>query len=281
MATPMERLLWLVPEVPQAFENGPWARVERRGSLALLKAMPEGIRTELVATRSMGSIAILFAIFRIFQPGGLGERSALLKHLAEARAPNEVGEWTTALRNWRRWLVLLRELNIQVRDPVLLMASLDRFAVVLAKRSTEVAFRLRVAKAALQVDVIPTMQGVARFTQMLLAEGEAARHRVCCGVDPEVKVRALDVNHSNSDAEGTTSDRENGEGGESGIEEPELAPCSGSANGEDDGSQSDGVGSGSEGPDAATPSEENGGGGTDNERSVMPVCRYFRGGVRM
>ena len=120
------------------------------------------------------------------------------------------------------------------------------------------------------------MQGVERFTKMLLAEGEAARHRVCCGVDPEVKVRALDVNHSNSDAEGTASDRENGEG-ESGIEEPELAPCSSSANGEDDGSQSDGGGSGSEGPDAATPSEENGGGGTDNERSVMPVCRYFRG----
>ena len=99
MATPMERLLWLVPEVPQAFENGPWARVERRGSLALLKAMPEGIRTELVATRSMGSIAILFAIFRIFQPEGLGERSALLKHLVEASAANEVGEWTTALWN--------------------------------------------------------------------------------------------------------------------------------------------------------------------------------------
>ena len=79
------------------------------------------------------------------------------------------------------------------------------------------------AKAAVQVDVIPTMQGVERFTKMLLAEGEAARHRVCCGVDPEVKVRALDVNHSNV-TEGTTSDRENGEG-ESGIEEPELAPC--------------------------------------------------------
>ena len=61
--------------------------------------------------------------------------------------------------------------------PVLLVASLDRFAVVLAKRSAEVAFQLQVARAALQVDVIiPAMQGVERFTQMLLAEGEAARH---------------------------------------------------------------------------------------------------------
>ena len=33
MTTPVERLTG-VPEAPQAYENGPWARVERRGSLA-------------------------------------------------------------------------------------------------------------------------------------------------------------------------------------------------------------------------------------------------------
>ena len=48
------------------------------------------------------------------------------------------------------------------------------------------------------------------------------------------------------------------------------------ANGSDDGSESDGGGSGSEEPDA-TPSKESGGGGTDNERSVMPVRKYFLG----
>ena len=76
------------PEVPHEFEQGPWARIERRGALALMKALPESIRSQLVATRSMGSIAILFAIFRIFQPGGLGERTALLRHLVEVKVPN-------------------------------------------------------------------------------------------------------------------------------------------------------------------------------------------------
>ena len=40
------------------------------------------------------------------------------------------------------------ELNIQAPDPALLVASLDKFAVVLAKTSVEVAFRLQVARAA-------------------------------------------------------------------------------------------------------------------------------------
>jgi hypothetical protein len=67
MAPPMERLA-VEPEVPCEFEQGPWARIERRVALALMKALPESIRS--VATRSMGSIAILFAaVFRIF-PGG-------------------------------------------------------------------------------------------------------------------------------------------------------------------------------------------------------------------
>ena len=214
MATPMERLN-VVPDVPQAFENGPWARVERRGSLALLKAMPEGIRAELVATRAMGSIAILFAVFKIYQPGGLGEKTALLRHLVDVKAPSGVGEWITALRNWRRWLVRLGELNIQAPDPVLLVASLDRFAVVMAKMSTEVAFRLQVARAALQVDVVPTMQGVERFTQALLAEGETMFHAQAKGTNGNVKVKALDVKDKNvgGGADGKTKSDDKKDGG--------------------------------------------------------------------
>ena len=167
----------------------------------------------------------------------------------------------------------LKKLNIQVPDPVLLVASLDKFAVVLAKTSMEVAFRLQVGRAALQVNLVPTMQGVERFTQVPLAEGEAARHMVCRGANTEAKVRALDIDNGNSDGRREKTDSEN-RGGESGSEK--LTPRSDPANGGVDGSQSNGGGSGSEELDA-TPSEESGGGGTDNERSVMPVCKYFLG----
>ena len=48
--------------------------------------------------------------------------------------------------------------HIQPADPVLLLATLDRYAVALAKASPQVAFRLQMVRAA------------------LMAEGEAAMH---------------------------------------------------------------------------------------------------------
>ena len=202
MAPPMERLA-VEPEVPYEFEQGPWARIERRVALALMKALPESIRS--VATRSTGSIAILFAaVFRIF-PGGW-ERE--LGRIQGAESGGRMDHSPLKLEE------RLGELNIQVPDPVLLVASLDKFAVVLAKTSTEVAFRLQVGRAALQVNLVPTMQGVERFTQVLLAEGEAARHMVCRGANIEAKVRALDIDNGNSDGRRGKTDSEN-RGGES------------------------------------------------------------------
>ena len=65
-----------------------------------------------------------------------------------------LGEWLSSLRAWRRWLTRVQE------DPVLLLATLDRFAAGLAKQSTQVAFRLQVTRAALRVDVAPTENGI-------------------------------------------------------------------------------------------------------------------------
>ena len=98
---------------------------------------------------------------------------------------------------------------------------------------------------------------------------------VCRGANTEAKVRALDIDNGNSDGRKEKADSENG-GGELDSEKPKLTPRSDAANRSGDGSQSNGGGSGSEEPDA-TPSEKSRGGGTDNEGSVMPVCRYFLG----
>lgn len=81
----------------------------------------------------------------------------------------------------------LGELNVQAPDPVLLGASLGKFAVVLAKTSAEVVFRFQMARAALQVVFI---QGVGMFT---------ARHMVRRRGNTKAKVRALDIDNGNSD----------------------------------------------------------------------------------
>lgn len=148
---PMERLR-LVPVSPPALQVPPWLRIEQRGSVALLKALPESLRSELVAQREVSSIGIMFKILRVYQPGGLGERTTLLRQLVDQKVPNPLSEWMLALRSWRRWLTRVQELGIQPPDPVLLLSTLDRFAAGLARHSSQVAFRLQVTRAALRVD---------------------------------------------------------------------------------------------------------------------------------
>ena len=122
----MERLR-LVPVSPPAFQVAPWLRIEQRGSVALIKALPESLRSELVAQREVSSIGIMFKVLRVYQPGGLGERTTLLKQLVDQKVPSPLSDWMLALRSWRRWLTRVQELGIQPPDPVLLLSTLDRF----------------------------------------------------------------------------------------------------------------------------------------------------------
>ena len=62
-ADPMARLRMTLT-VRDSFQRAPWLRVEQRGSVALLKAIPETIRSELIAQREVGSIHIIFKVLR-------------------------------------------------------------------------------------------------------------------------------------------------------------------------------------------------------------------------
>ena len=113
----------LVPVSPPAFQAPPWLRIEQRGSVALLKALPESLHSELVAQREVSSIGIMFKVLRVYQPGGLGERTTLLKQLVDQKVPSHLSEWLVALRSWRRWLTRVQELGIEPPDPVLLLST--------------------------------------------------------------------------------------------------------------------------------------------------------------
>ena len=186
----MERLR-LVPVSPPAFQVAPWLRIEQRGSVALIKALPESLRSELVAQREVSSIGIMFKVLRVYQPGGLGERTTLLKQLVDQKVLSPLSDWMVALRSWKRWLTRVQELGIQPPDGVLLLSTLDRFAAGLAKHSQQVAFRLEVPRAA--VDTAPTEQSVQQFSESLSVEGEAVFHGgSTLPIKESVKVKALD-----------------------------------------------------------------------------------------
>lgn len=169
-SSPMDKLK-VEASSPAEFGRMPWLRVEQRAQVALLKALPEGLRQEVVSSRNIGSIPIVFHVLKLYQPGGLGERTMLLKQLVDQKVPTQVQDWLQSLRAWRRWLVRVGELGIQAPDPVLLMSTLDRYASALARNDGQVAFRLQVARAGLRVDVAPSVAGVGQFAEVLLAEG--------------------------------------------------------------------------------------------------------------
>ena len=45
---------------------------------------------------------MIFKVLRVYQPGGLGERTALLRQLVDQKVPTAISDWLVALRNWEK-----------------------------------------------------------------------------------------------------------------------------------------------------------------------------------
>ena len=64
--------------------------------MALLKAIPESvpesIRSELIAQREVGSDHVIFKVLRVYQPAGLGERTADEFSVSPANVGNSPGD---------------------------------------------------------------------------------------------------------------------------------------------------------------------------------------------
>ena len=170
-AEPVQRL-YIRPRVPTEC-TGVWSRLEQRGQLMLLNAVPQSIKAEILASRTTSSVEVLYALFRRYQPGGLAERSRLLRQLVEPKTPQTMNEVVEALRGWRRSLRRAQELEIATPDATLLLGALDRMSELVGKTSSQVAFRMSSTRAALGVDVTPSLETVLNFSDMLTAEAES------------------------------------------------------------------------------------------------------------
>ena len=70
-------------EAPGILAQRRWQRLEKRVAGMLIKSVPDGVREDLVSNKRLGTFAILAALQVIYQPGGLGEKRALLKALED------------------------------------------------------------------------------------------------------------------------------------------------------------------------------------------------------
>ena len=101
VSTPLERLRLRVVFPLDIYR---WPRTEQRAATMLLAAVPDGIRREMIASRKLNSMDILFTLLRRFQPGGASERASLLRDISDPQLKQNanVQDFLTALRQWRR-----------------------------------------------------------------------------------------------------------------------------------------------------------------------------------
>ena len=170
-AEPVQRL-HIKTQVPRECTTV-WNRLEQRGQLMLLNSVPTFIRSEILANRASSSVDILYALFRRYQPGGLAERSRLLRQLVEPKNPQSLAETVEQLRGWRRSLRRAQELEIATPDSTLLLGALDKMSEQIVKASGQAAFRVSSTRVALGVDVTPTLESVLNFADMITAEAES------------------------------------------------------------------------------------------------------------
>ena len=60
-----------------------WVRVERRAVTMMMGAVPQSIKDELVATKSLTPLKIVAKLMTIYQPGGLQEKTVILRQLED------------------------------------------------------------------------------------------------------------------------------------------------------------------------------------------------------
>ena len=109
-STPLQRLRL---KVVSPTELAKWPRTEQRAVTMLLAAVPDPIRRELISSRKLQSVEILYALLCRFQPGGVHEKTSLLKDFMENRlgANANIHELLQTLRVWRRKLGRSAELG--------------------------------------------------------------------------------------------------------------------------------------------------------------------------
>ena len=169
-STPLERIRLRPLEIQRSEAH---LRLEQRVVPMLLKCIPELIKQDLIASRTMTVTGIMYRLWTIFQPGGSSERVSILKQLTEPRVAAGAPDLLGGLRRWRRLMSRSLELNLALPDPVILGGVLHRFADALGKLGgTQLAYRVASVRQELGVDIRPMAPSIEQYAEYLQSEAE-------------------------------------------------------------------------------------------------------------
>eukprot|EP00435_Cladocopium_sp_Y103_P007611 s3631_g2.t1 len=161
--TPIQRLSHH-PTMPDELKAKRWGRLERRAASLLMPSLPEPLREEIIASKSVTTLGILSKAMLQYQPGGLG---AILQALDSPSESASVPAAITQLRKWIRWKRRALELRVSIPDSSILMHGLSRIMKELAGVHPELNFRPSLVR-----NTVPMMESVTQYSDHLLAELE-------------------------------------------------------------------------------------------------------------
>ena len=165
------------PKASEELSQPKWSRVARRIETMIISASPQAIKDEVSASRTSGLLPLLCRLFIIYGPGSLTERELGLKHITDPPAGGTIQETIEILRRWQRWCSRMTELGGVLPDSSLQVRALTKATRSVLQQHPEVAFRVNLARAALQIDLTPDNEKVQKLHAQLLGELEAMAHR--------------------------------------------------------------------------------------------------------
>ena len=81
-----------------------------------MSSLPEGLREEIISSKSLNTIGILTKAMVQYQPGGLSERSASLAALESPKESTTITAAISQLRKWMRWKRRAEEVGVAITD---------------------------------------------------------------------------------------------------------------------------------------------------------------------
>ena len=170
-ASPLQRLQ-MKPRAVGLLLKPEWSRVERRAAAMLLSAVPEAQRRDIITHGDVTALGVMCRILTVYQPGYKQEKTLILQNLEAPPECQSSMQAVEGLRKWLLWLKRARSIGIVEPDASILMRGLDRLSQDVIRADNELAFRVSLMRASLQVDNNPQPHTVLQYHQHFLAELE-------------------------------------------------------------------------------------------------------------
>ena len=141
-------------------------RLEQRVTTLLMTTLPDELKNDVIANRTLWPAAILFRVLRSFQPGGWSERADLLKALTGTSTATSPAMAASQLRMWKRQRLRATELGASLPDLMIQVQAIEKIALKVLNGNPQSMFRVSSFRMESNVDERPSETSILQFHEL-------------------------------------------------------------------------------------------------------------------